>query len=100
MAASTAADFPAATVPLSARPGALRRRRITQQSGRALEILGHAIEYLADEYAHDGFAAKDHAGRLEAIQLLIRVNRDIYFACPAVERWGERFLSWWRSCGF
>ncbi len=29
-----------------------RRRRVTPEAGHALEILGHAIEYLADEYVH------------------------------------------------
>ncbi len=32
--------------------GVRRRRRISPQAGHALEILGHAIEYLADEYVH------------------------------------------------
>ncbi len=29
------------------------RRRTTPEAGFALEILGHAIEYLADEYVHE-----------------------------------------------
>jgi hypothetical protein len=30
-----------------------RTRRISPEAGRALEILGHAIEYLIDEYVHE-----------------------------------------------
>lgn len=95
MATSTT-DLPATFAPLT-KDGVYRRRRISPQAGRALEILGHAIEYLADEYAHEGFAAADHAGRLEAIQLLIKANRGIYFECPEVPGIRERILSWWRE---
>jgi hypothetical protein len=63
------------------------RRRPTPQSGRALEVLGHAIEYLADEYAVDP-GSKGPLGnldpRIEAIQLLKRLNRQIYLSCAEV----------------
>lgn len=67
-----------------------RRRRITPQAGRALEILGHAIEYLADEFVHRGgsFSARDE--QLEAVQLLMALNRQVYFECPEVPSFGER----------
>ena len=73
--------------------GVLHRRRIPPEAGHALEILGHAIEYLSDEYVHAGrsFSARD--GQVEAVQLLMAVNRQIYFACPEVPSLGER----WRS---
>ena len=61
--------------------GQVRRRRIDQETGRALVILGHAIEYLADEFAHDGGADR---GRVDAIQFLMALNRTIYMACPEV----------------
>jgi hypothetical protein len=74
------------------------RRRIDQDSGRALEIIGHAIEYLTDEYVHEfahhersSFSA--HDGRLQAIQLLMAANREIYFQCPEVEDLMTRVLS-------
>lgn len=73
------------------------RRRIDRQSGRALEILGHAIEYLTDEYVFD--LAKDEApplasdGPVKAIQLLMSINREIYFQCPEVEDLATRCLS-------
>jgi hypothetical protein len=64
------------------------RRRPTPQSGRALEVLGHAIEYLADEYAVDP-SSKGPLGnldpRIEAIQLLKKFNRQIYLSCEVVQ---------------
>jgi hypothetical protein len=70
-----------------------RRRQVTPAAGHALEILGHAIEYLTDEFVHDGanFCAQD--GRVEAVQLLMGINRQIYFDCPVAPTLGER----WRS---
>jgi hypothetical protein len=70
------------------------RRRIDPQSGRALEILGHAIEYLTDEYVHAGGSLCAHNGQLEAMQLLMAANRAIYFACPQVPSFGERLRRW------
>lgn len=70
--------------------GAPRRRRITPQAGHALEILGHAIEYLADEMAHDGFGISASNERVKAMQLLMALNRQVYFECPVVPTFGER----------
>jgi hypothetical protein len=67
-----------------------RRRRIDPQSGHALEILGHAIEYLTDEYVHEGGALNAHNGQIEAVQMLMAANRAIYFACPPVPTLGDR----------
>lgn len=97
MAASKTTSLPVPAAPEAVQVGAFRHRRISPQSGRALEILGHAIEYLADEYAYEGFATADRAGRLEAIQLLMKVNREIYFECPEIQGFRERFISWLRG---
>jgi len=67
-----------------------RRRRINPQSGRALELLGHAIEYLSDEFALAGDTLSAQDGRVQAIQLLMALNREIYLACPVVPTLGER----------
>ncbi len=67
-----------------------RRRRISPHAGHALEILGHAIEYLTDEYVHEGGLFSVHDPRLEAIQLLMARNREIYFACPELPTLGQR----------
>lgn len=71
-----------------------RRRQISQPAGRALEILGHAIEYLADEYVHEGGSISAHDPRVEALQLLMARNREVYFACPEVPTTSERILGW------
>jgi hypothetical protein len=73
--------------------GEIRRRKISPEAGRALEILGHAIEYLADEYAHCGGALSAHDGCLTAMQLLMKINRQIYFACPEAPSLADR----WRA---
>lgn len=69
-----------------------RRRCISAQDGRALEILGHAIEYLTDELAVEFGEAPDswRDGRVEAIQLLMATNRKVYFECPEVPTLAER----------
>jgi hypothetical protein len=66
------------------------RRRISPQAGRALEILGHAIEYLTDEFVNQGltFSAKDE--RLQAVQMLMALNLQVYFECPEAPTFGER----------
>jgi hypothetical protein len=59
----------------------------------ALEALGHAIEYLADEYAlHAGRLAAIHAHdpQVEAIQILMAANRAVYYDCPIVPAFSVR----------
>ena len=76
-----------------------RRRRISPEAGRALEMLGHAIEYLADEFTLECMttrrpvAAGTHP-QLKAIELLMSRNREIYFSCPELPTFGERLRSW------
>ncbi len=94
MAASTTTCFGIlATLPVATGPHPLlnRRRRISPEAGRALEILGHAIEYLTDEFVHEGGLLSLHNERLEAVRLLMERNRQIYFACPEIPTWSERF---------
>jgi hypothetical protein len=96
MAASTA-RFPVASVsraiPL-ADTNARRRRRISRDAGRGLQILGHAIEYLSDEYVYAGTSLTATDARVKAIQILMALNREIYFACPSNPTLSERFGSW------
>ena len=58
---------------------------ISPEAGHALEILGHAIEYLTDEFVHEGGSLRPSRSALEAIQLLMARNREIYSACPVVQ---------------
>ncbi|MDR3772067.1 MAG: hypothetical protein P4L26_01900 [Terracidiphilus sp.] len=70
-----------------------RRRRITSQAGHALEILGHAIEYLTDEFVHRQAGIPLSSPDLEAVQLLMALNRQVYFECPEAVTLGERLRS-------
>lgn len=65
-------------------PGPGKRRRIDAKTGQALVILEHAIEYLASEFVFAAGTLNPERGQLDAIQLLMAKNRDIYFACPEV----------------
>lgn len=93
MAATTTTGF---SIPASApavptvRVRSNRRRRITPQAGRALEILAHSIEYLTDEFVHQGRAYSAKNEQLEAVQMLMALNRQVYFECPEVPTFGER----------
>jgi hypothetical protein len=73
------------------------RRRLSPEAGRALEILGHAIEYLADEYAAD-LTDKGPLGsadpRVAAIQILKGLNRAIYYSGAEVQPGLSRVRRW------
>jgi hypothetical protein len=66
------------------------------KAGRGLEILGHAIEYLADEYVHEGKQLCAHDPQVEAIQLLMAINRELYYECPVLPTFRERLRSVFR----
>jgi hypothetical protein len=69
------------------------RRRITPEAGQGLEKLAHALEYLIDEFIHDGCKVDKDYGRLQAIQLLASLNRQIYFACGVQPTMRDRVQS-------
>lgn len=73
--------------------GSARRRRISPEAGRALEILSHAIEYLTDEYIYEGGQFNLADPPLQAAVLLMEKNREIYFGCPQIPSLGERLRS-------
>lgn len=88
--ATTRFPIPAAETAATTLPAqSLCRRRIDPQSGRALEILGHAIEYLAVELVHKGGTMSAGNAQLEAIHLMA-LNRQVYFACPTIPTLGDR----------
>jgi hypothetical protein len=95
MAASTTSGFSLhIPSPSKAVPVALvrknRPRRITPEAGHALEKLGHAIEYLSDEFVHEGGDLRQHNPQVEAVQTLMALNRQIYFSCPESPTLGDR----------
>ena len=59
-------------------------RRPSHQQGRALELLGHAIEYLIDSELGGPFGdgLSQPSPTLEAVQIMVRANREIFAACP------------------
>ena len=75
-----------------------RPRKITPEAGRAIEMLGHAIEYLADEFAVECRNRTDSATvgkhpQVAAIELLMARNREIYYSCPVIPSWKARLFS-------
>jgi hypothetical protein len=86
---------------LAPRASTYVRRHLRRADARALEILGHAIEYLADEYAFDGIS-KGPLGnadpRIEAIQILKGLNLAIYFSGTEVQSPWERIRGWFARC--
>ncbi len=92
MAATTTTGFsiPASAQAVSTARVRSNRRRISPQAGHALEILAHAIEYLTEEYVHTGLKFSARNEQLEAVQLLMALNRQVYFECPEVPSFSER----------
>jgi hypothetical protein len=68
------------------------RRQISPQAGQALEVLGHAIEYLVDQHAHERSLLKWEQAQLEALSILKALNRQIYLECPIEPSFDERVL--------
>jgi hypothetical protein len=91
---ASSTSFLVATARATGGAGVTRRRQIDRETGRALEILGHAIEYLADEYANEGRACGSGDGEVQAIQLMMARNREIYMACPVEPTLWERCRDW------
>ncbi len=86
--------FGAAALP---RQDTRTRRRISPEAGYALEKLGHAIEYLTDEFmVQQNLPAIERRARLQAIDLLMSLNRQVYFSCPEVPTLRERITALFR----
>ena len=75
-----------------------RRRKLSPQAGRALEKLGHAIEYLTDEYINQDGRMSPNDAPMQAVQLLMLLNRQVYMECPLVPSFGERCRSFAHAC--
>jgi hypothetical protein len=75
-----------------------RPRKVSSEAGRAIEMLGHAIEYLSDEFALNcmdrilGTEPGLHP-RLRAIELLKKLNREVYLSCPEAPTMKEQLRS-------
>lgn len=78
------------------RAGPKRRYRISPEAGKALEKLGHAIDYLMDEFLNAGGSFCGNEPQLEAIRVLMAINRQIYLGCPEAPTLRERDGAWLR----
>ena len=87
-------------VHVGAMPVGAVRRRANPQQGRALETVGHAIEYLVDSrlFITSGL---DERAEQEAAQILMRASRAIFAECVEVVPlrrkvgcWIEKQLLW------
>jgi hypothetical protein len=101
IAVSTTNGFPIPDSAANACTGRVKlvHRRISPQAGHALEILGHAIEYLIDEADSEGKPFEDSDPRCQAVKIMMALNREIYFACPEVPSLLETCKSFLRSHG-
>jgi len=76
--------FAAPVVRRHAKPSSqLVRRRPTAQQGHALELLGHAIEYIADSQLYISPEGESKS-ESDAIQLLMRLNREVFAECREI----------------
>jgi hypothetical protein len=82
---TSASSAPTANARLS------RRRRFSPGVGRALTVLGRAIEHLTDDLAHEGASPTARNPRIEAVLVLMTLNRQIYLECPELPSLSERF---------
>ena len=63
-------------------------RVITREQGRALEMIGHAVDYLQDCYLHEGDDDEilDFRGpKMDAVRILVSAQRQIHRSLPLAE---------------
>lgn len=69
------------------------RRRPTAEQGRALEMLGHALDYLVDSR----MASEEEGSPLadqDAVRLISWCSRELFAACPEVPHVAVRMRRW------
>ena len=93
MATATTTDFAALTRVESATSPRAARRRISRQAGRALVILGHAIDHLTEDFVSSGAEFYSGNSQLEAVRLLMACNREVYFDCPEIPSLSKRLCA-------
>jgi hypothetical protein len=100
MATFTTSGFPiAVTDPISITEWRRKnyRRQVPASTSRGLSLIGHAVEYLAEEFLRDSVPPSAHNERLQAIQLLMDLSQQIYLECPEVPVFAERCRIFVRS---
>jgi hypothetical protein len=73
-----------------ASPARTRRRRVPPRAAQGIDILRSAIEYLANEVIRDSVPPALQYGRMQAVELLMALNREVYLACPVKRSFAER----------
>ena len=89
-------NFPAALLPSTCateRPATCLRRRPTPAQGRALEILGHVIEYLVDSRLYLVDEPQTPADA-EATHILMLASRAVFEECLPVPSTSQRLRRW------
>ena len=71
--------------------------KASQRAQRGRKTLGHAIEYLTYDLEGPGKSSLDRNARLQAVKILMALNREIYLECEAAPKLGMRCLSWIRT---
>ncbi len=76
--------------------GVQMKRRPTPEQGRALEVIGHAIEYLIDFYI---VVYSEYGSRAdtEAVQILVKLSMEVYEECAEVVPLHQRVRGWIRG---
>jgi len=59
------------------------RRRPTMNQGQALEMIGHAIEYVYDSRVYRN-AGQLCDSDMEAVQILMRLSREVFQECKEI----------------
>ena len=72
------------------------RRRGSLEQGRALEMLGHAVEYLMDSRLFHRAEKESEANR-EAVQVLMGLSRAVFLECAEVVPVRRRLAAWGRQ---
>lgn len=95
MATSAVLPLPSISLTATPQPPSLRprvsRRRTTPQQGRALELLGHAIEYLVDSRLEEGGPG---AAESRAIHMLMTCSRNVFEDCAEIVPVHQRVQGW------
>ncbi len=93
---ATSSNYSPAALPQPVALSAARtphQRTISAHPARARTTLGHAIEYLTDQFVHDGESLVANNDRLEAVKLLMTLNRQVFFEYQQLPKWNVRFRS-------
>ncbi len=71
--------------------------KVSQRVNRGRRILSHAIEHLTGSMADIRESPAERDARLQAVQILMALNREVYLEGRSVPTFGERCLTWLRN---